>query len=86
MATHSAKTDPSPIPFLDLVAQHSALEEHLVEAFRRALRTARFVNGPEVTAFEQEFAAFVGAPGCVGVASGTDALRFALVALGLKPA
>lgn len=84
MATHSAKTDPSPIPFLDLVAQHSALEEHLVEAFRRALRTARFVNGPEVTAFEQEFAAFVGAPGCVGVASGTDALRFALVALGLR--
>ncbi len=74
----------APIPFLDLVAQHRPLEEELVEAFRKALRGARFINGPEVTAFEQEFAAFVGTPGCVGVASGTDALRFALAALGVK--
>ena len=74
-----------PIPFLDLVAQHRALEDDLVEAFRRALRGARFVNGPEVTAFEEEFAAFVGVAGCVGVSSGTDALRFALSAVGLQP-
>jgi dTDP-4-amino-4,6-dideoxygalactose transaminase len=85
MATMTAGTGTTPIPFLDLVTQHAALESELVEAFRRALRSARFVNGPEVTAFEAEFAAFVGAGGCAGVASGTDALRFALCALGLKP-
>lgn len=73
------------IPFLDLVAQHAPLEDELVEAFRRALRTAGFVGGPEVAAFEQEFAAFVEAPGCVGVSNGTDALMFAYLALGLKP-
>ncbi len=82
--TSPAAPSVAPIPFLDLVAQHRPLEEELVEAFRRTLRGARFINGPEVTAFESEFAAFVGAPGCVGVASGTDALRFALMALGLK--
>ncbi len=74
----------APIPFLDLVAQHRPLEEELIQAFRQALRGARFVNGPEVTAFESEFAAFVGSAGCVGVSSGTDALRFALSALGVK--
>jgi len=85
MATMTTGASLAPIPFLDLVAQHRPLENELVESFRRALRTARFVNGPEVTAFESEFASFVGAGGCAGVASGTDALRFALCALGLKP-
>lgn len=78
-------TGVTPIPFLDLLTQHRALEGELVEAFRRALRGARFVNGPEVEAFEREFASYVGASGCAGVSSGTDALRFALLALGLKP-
>jgi dTDP-4-amino-4,6-dideoxygalactose transaminase len=73
------------IPFLDLVAQHAPLEDELVEAFRSALRTAGFVGGPEVKAFEHEFAAFVATPGCVGVSNGTDALVFAYLALGLKP-
>ncbi len=73
------------IPFLDLVAQHRPLEEELVAAFRRAVATAGFVGGAEVTAFEKEFAASVGAAECVGVNSGTDALRFAYQALGLRP-
>jgi dTDP-4-amino-4,6-dideoxygalactose transaminase len=73
------------IPFLDLVAQHRPLEEDLVAAFRRAVQTAGFVGGPEVAAFEREFAASVGAAECVGVNSGTDALRFAYQALGLRP-
>jgi len=85
MATMTASASAGPIPFLDLVVQHKALENELVEAFRRAVRGACFINGPEVSAFEQEFAAFVGAGGCVGVSSGTDALRFALSALGLRP-
>jgi len=85
MTTTSDASRAAHIPFLDLVAQHRDLEEALVDAFRRALRTARFVNGPEVTAFESEFAAYLGASGCVGVSSGTDALRFALAALGVRP-
>ncbi len=73
------------VPFLDLLTPHRALEDRLVSAFRRALRSADFVGGPEVAAFEKEFAAFCQAPGCVGVNSGTDALRFAFIALGLRP-
>jgi dTDP-4-amino-4,6-dideoxygalactose transaminase len=73
------------IPFLDLVAQHRALEEELVASFRAALRTAQFVGGPEVEAFEREFAAYCDSPHCSGVNSGTDALRFAYLALGVRP-
>ena len=75
----------APIPFLDLVRPHQALEELLVAAFRRALRSAQFVGGPEVEAFEREFATYCEAPGCVAVNSGTDALRFAYIALGVRP-
>src|SRR5881296_3184688 len=82
----ATKADPA-VPFLDLVSPHRALEEPLVEAFRRALRGAQFVGGPEVEEFEREFAAYCGARGggCVGVNSGTDALRFAYIALGVRP-
>jgi dTDP-4-amino-4,6-dideoxygalactose transaminase len=73
------------IPFLDLVAQHASLEDELVRVFRAALRTAEFVGGPELLGFEQEFAAFVGAGEAVGVSSGTDALRFAYLALSVRP-
>jgi dTDP-4-amino-4,6-dideoxygalactose transaminase len=73
------------VPFLDLIAPHRALEEELVAAFRRALGTASFVGGVEVAAFESEFAVFVGSPGAVAVNSGTDALRFAYQALGVRP-
>ena len=74
------------IPFLDLVTQHRTLEQDLVSAFRRALSSAGLDRGgPEVEAFEREFAAFTGAPGCVGVNSGTDALRFAYQAVGVRP-
>jgi dTDP-4-amino-4,6-dideoxygalactose transaminase len=73
------------IPFLDLVAQHRTLEVELVDAFRRALRSAAFIGGPEVQNFEEEFAAFVGTPHAVAVNSGTDALRFAYMAYGVRP-
>jgi dTDP-4-amino-4,6-dideoxygalactose transaminase len=61
------------------------LRHELVASFERALATAGFVGGPEVTSFEEEFAAFVGTTGCVAVNSGTDALRFAYQAMGLQP-
>ena len=73
------------VPFLDLKAQHAALEAELTEAFRAIVRGAAFVGGPEVEAFESEFAAFCQAEGAVGVGSGTDALRFAYLAMGIKP-
>jgi dTDP-4-amino-4,6-dideoxygalactose transaminase len=78
-------SSPLCVPFLDLVTPHQELEEELVNAFRRALRSAAFVGGTEVEEFEQEFAAFCGSRYCVGVANGTDAVRFALMASGVGP-
>lgn len=72
-----------PIPFLDLVTPHRELEEELVEAFRQAVRSAAFVGGKELDAFEREYAEYCGAKHCVGVANGTDAVRFALMASGV---
>src|SRR5690349_11470523 len=71
------------IPFLDLVTQHRELEEELIEAMRRALRSAAFIGGPEVEAFEREFASYCGAKHAVALASGTDAVRFALMGAGV---
>lgn len=74
-----------PIPFLDLITPHRELEEELIAVFRQALRSAAFVGGEQVDAFEREFAAYCGAKHCVGVANGTDAVRFALMASGVGP-
>lgn len=73
------------IPFLDLEIQHRQLEEELIEVFREALENAAFVGGAQVEAFEEEFARFCEVRYCVGVNSGTDALRFALLASGVGP-
>jgi len=73
------------IPFLDLITPHLELEEELVSVFRNALKTAGFVGGPMVEDFEREFAQFCGVQFCVGVGSGTDALRFSLIAAGVQP-
>lgn len=72
------------VPFLDLITPHLAMEEELVSVFRRALKTAGFVGGPVVEEFEREFAQFCEVEFCVGVGSGTDALRFALIAAGVQ--
>jgi len=76
-------THPS-IPFLDLVTPHVELESELTEVFQKALRTAAFIGGPVVEDFERAFAAFCETKYSVGVSSGTDALRFALTACGVK--
>ncbi len=73
------------IPFLDLVMPHRELEEELVAVFKTALATAGFVGGPMVEGFEKAFAEYCEERHCIGVASGTDALRFALVAAGVRP-
>jgi len=61
------------------------LEEPLTEVFRRALKTAGFIGGPMVEEFEAAFAGFCSAGHAVAVSSGTDALRFALMACGVGP-
>jgi dTDP-4-amino-4,6-dideoxygalactose transaminase len=72
------------IPFLDLVTVHRELQDDLVEVVKTALNSAGFIGGPMVQGFEQEFAQFCETRYCVGVGSGTDALRFALIAAGVK--
>lgn len=71
------------IPFVDLVNLHRGLEEEFVAVLRQTLGSGMFVGGPMVTAFEEAFARFCETACCVGVSSGTDALRFALMAAGV---
>jgi dTDP-4-amino-4,6-dideoxygalactose transaminase len=71
------------IPFLDLVKPHIEIENELTEAFRSTLRSGRFVGGPEVDQFEKEYAEYCETKYCVAVNSGTDAIRFALIAAGI---
>jgi len=73
------------IPFLDLITPHQELEPELTAVFQKVLGTAGFVGGAMVENFETEFAAFCDAKYCVGVANGTDAVRFALMAAGVQP-
>ena len=78
MSTHNS------IPFLDLITPHVELEQELTAVFQKALRTAGFIGGPVVEEFEKAFANFCDAKYAVGVSSGTDALRFALMACGVQ--
>ena len=73
------------VPFLDLVTPHLEMEEELVALFRSALHSAGFIGGKPVQDFEESFAKFCDVEHCVGVGSGTDALRFALIASGVSP-
>ena len=71
------------VPFVDLKSQYFSLREEIDAAVLHVLETAYFVGGPVLEKFEQEFAAFVGAKYCVGVANGTDAITLAARAVGL---
>jgi dTDP-4-amino-4,6-dideoxygalactose transaminase len=73
------------IPFLDLVTPHRELEAELVGVFRATLDKAAFIGGPMVEEFEKSFAEFCETRFSVAVNSGTDALRFAIVACGVEP-
>jgi dTDP-3-amino-3,4,6-trideoxy-alpha-D-glucose transaminase len=73
------------LPVVDLARRAAALEPELTEAVARVVRSGSYLLGPELEAFEAEFAAHAGRRHAVGVASGTDALRLALVALGVRP-
>lgn len=71
------------IPVLDLQAQYAAIGDELEAAVLEVLRSGAYILGPQVEAFERECAAYLGVPRAVGLASGTDALRIALDALGV---
>ena len=72
------------IPLVDLQAAHLEVAEEISGGFRRILASGAFIKGPEVAAFEREYAAFCGIAHCVGVANGTDAIELALRAIGVQ--
>jgi dTDP-4-amino-4,6-dideoxygalactose transaminase len=73
------------IPFIDLVRQHAAIRNEIMDALGRVVDSSRFVLGEEGQALEREVAARCGVAHGIGVASGTDALRLALTALDIGP-
>jgi dTDP-4-amino-4,6-dideoxygalactose transaminase len=75
----------NPIPFVDLRLQHKELEEELRQAVARVLSNGDFILGASVERFEQAFAAFLGVKYSVGVGSGLDALRLAMMVLDIGP-
>ena len=73
------------IPLVDLKAAYGRLQAEIDAAVARVLAGGWYILGPEVSAFESEFAAYLGVEHAVGVASGTDAVLLALRALGIGP-
>ena len=73
------------VPLLDLSPSHHELRRDLVTAFEELIDSGAFTNGPQVAELETAFARYCDVPYCVGLASGLDALRLALVAMELKP-
>src|SRR6478672_1283835 len=74
-----------PIPLNDLKRQTESLAAELRAAAERVLARGWFVLGPEVEAFEREFAAYCGVSECVALGNGTEALELALRAVGVRP-
>jgi len=81
----SVSNNTNSIPFLDLVTPHVEMEQELTAVFHQALHTAGFIGGPMVEDFEKAFAAFCGTSHAIAISSGTDALRFAIMACGVPP-
>lgn len=75
----------TPVPFLDLTAQFKELESEWLEAIRATGAKGSFILGPQVTAFEREFADIVGVKHAIAVANGTDSLILSLRALNIGP-
>lgn len=73
------------VPFLDLHASYREIQPELDAAALRVLGSGRYIGGPEVEGFEQEFAAYCQVDHCVAVANGLEALQLALLAAGVEP-
>ena len=72
------------VPFLDLGAQQAEVADEVLHVWRTQLATAAFVGGPEISAFEREYAEYIGVQHVVGVSNGTDALELAYRAVGVR--
>jgi dTDP-4-amino-4,6-dideoxygalactose transaminase len=72
------------IPVLDLKAEYAELRDEILQAVDKVCQSSAFVEGPEVAAFEREFADFCGTRHCVALANGTAALHLGLLALGVQ--
>ena len=73
------------IPYLDLKAQYRSIKAEIDAALERVLDSCQFALGPEVAAFEQDFAKYCGTSECIALNSGTSALHLALLAAGVGP-
>jgi dTDP-4-amino-4,6-dideoxygalactose transaminase len=78
-------TDSAFIPLVDLAWQHEQIKDEVRTGWNQVLDNTAFILGPEVEAFEAEFARFSDVEHCIGVANGTDALEMALRALSIEP-
>lgn len=74
-----------PIPLFDTTTPLMPLQEEISQRIAEVVRGSRFILGPEVSAFERDFAAYCGVKHAIGVANGTDAITIALRALGIGP-
>ncbi len=74
-----------PVTFADFHSRDPSLDSDIQAAFQRVIDRGWYILGPELQAFEQEFAAFVGSAHAVGVGCGTDAIALALFASGVGP-
>ncbi|MGB0383226.1 MAG: DegT/DnrJ/EryC1/StrS family aminotransferase [Ardenticatenaceae bacterium] len=72
------------IPLVDLKAQYAAIQSEIDSAIKQVIENTAFILGPEVKAFEEEFATFCEAKHAIGISSGTDALQLALLACGVE--
>lgn len=75
----------TPVPFLDLTEEYKALEAEWLATIRETGGRASFILGPNVAAFEREFADYIGVKHAIAVANGTDSLVLSLRALGIGP-
>ena len=73
------------VPFLDLGRLHQSIREPLDEAYRRVMDSGWFIMGPELEAFESEFAAYSEVKHCIGVGNGLEALHLLLRAYDIGP-
>lgn len=73
------------VPFLDLARTNGPLKESILADIAELIDSNSYTNGPQVAEFEEAWAEYCGTRFCVGLASGLDALRLALIALELEP-
>jgi dTDP-4-amino-4,6-dideoxygalactose transaminase len=81
----TAPVTTAPVPLVDLGWQRDQIMTEVQDGWSQVLARTAFVGGPAVTAFEQEYAAYLGTGHVVGVANGTDALEVALRSLDVGP-